>query len=247
MKTDKKLFGLIGYPLSHSFSKKYFSEKFQEEQIRDCQYELFPLETIDELNGLLKKSPELAGLNITIPYKELVIPFLNEMSPVVAEIGACNCIRIENGKLTGHNTDVIGFQKTLEPKLKPHHKKALVLGTGGAAKAVHYVLRQKGIQYAEVSRTAKGKTLSYDQIDEEIMASHTLIINTTPLGMYPDVGTIPSLPYHLISPKHYLYDLVYNPNPTLFLQKGIEGGAAVENGSEMLRIQAEESWKIWNA
>lgn len=246
MKTGKKLFGLIGYPLSHSFSKKYFSEKFQEEQIRDCQYELFPLETIDELNGLLKKSPELAGLNVTIPYKELVIPFLNEMSSVVAEIGACNCIRIENGKLTGHNTDVIGFQKTLEPKLKPHHNKALVLGTGGAAKAVHYVLRQKGIEYAEVSRTAKGETLSYDQIDEKIMASHTLIINTTPLGMYPDVETIPSLPYHLISPEHYLYDLVYNPNPTLFLQKGIEGGAAVENGSEMLRIQAEESWKIWN-
>ena len=246
MKTDKKLFGLIGYPLSHSFSKKYFSEKFQEEHIRDCQYELFPLETIDELNGLLKKSPELAGLNVTIPYKELVIPFLNEMSPVVAEIGACNCIMIKNGKLTGHNTDVIGFQKTLEPKLKPHHNKALVLGTGGAAKAVHYVLRQKGIEYAEVSRTAKGETLSYDQIDEKIMASHTLIINTTPLGMYPDVGTIPSLPYHLISPEHYLYDLVYNPNPTLFLQKGIEVGATVENGSEMLRIQAEESWKIWN-
>lgn len=242
-----KLFGLIGYPLSHSFSKKYFSEKFQEEGITDCSYELFPIESIEELDTLLKKSPDLVGLNVTIPYKEHVITYLDEKSPVVNEIGACNCIRIQDGKLTGHNTDVIGFQKTLESKLKSHHRKALVLGTGGAAKAVHYVLRQKGIQYTEVSRTARGEIISYDLINEEIMATHNLIINTTPLGMYPEVETLPPLPYHLIGPDHYLYDLVYNPNPTLFLQKGIERGADIENGSEMLRIQAEESWKIWNA
>ena len=247
MKTSTRLFGLIGYPLSHSFSKKYFSEKFQQEGITDCQYELFPLENIDELSKLMSNSHDLVGLNVTIPYKELVIPFLDEMSSVVLEIGACNCIRIVNGKLEGHNTDVIGFQKTLEPQLKTHHQKALVLGTGGAAKAVHYVLRQKGIQYTEVSRNARGEIISYEQIDEEIIASHTLIINTTPLGMYPAVESIPTMPYHLLGPDHYLYDLVYNPNPTLFLQKGIEKGSAIENGSEMLRIQAEESWKIWNA
>jgi shikimate dehydrogenase len=241
-----KLFGLIGYPLSHSFSKKFFTDKFQLEGIDDCQYELFPIEKIEELNTLLAKHHDLIGLNVTIPYKELVIPFLDELTPAVQSIGACNCISVVNGKLKGYNTDVIGFQKTLEPKLKLHHKKALVLGTGGAAKAVHHVLKSQGIEFIEVSRTARGKIISYDQIGEDLLSSHTLIINTTPLGMYPDVDAAPELPYDAIGPEHYLYDLVYNPDPTLFLKKGMQRGATTENGSEMLRIQAEESWKIWN-
>lgn len=242
-----KLFGLIGYPLSHSFSKKYFTDKFQQEGIVDCKYELFPIEKIQEINNLFAENIDLVGLNVTIPYKELVIPYLDELSSVVQSVGACNCIRLVNGKHVGYNTDVIGFQKTLEPKLKKHHKKALVLGTGGAAKAVHYVLKSKDIEYIEVSRTARGEIFSYDQIDEEIMTSHTLIINTTPLGMYPHVDAAPDIPYDLLGPEHYLYDLVYNPNPTLFLKNGVEMGATIENGSEMLRIQAEESWNIWNA
>jgi len=242
-----KLFGLIGYPLSHSFSKKFFTDKFQLEGIDDCRYELFPIEKIEDLNTLLAKHIDLSGLNVTIPYKELVIPFLHELSPAVQSIGACNCISIVNGKLIGYNTDVIGFQKTFEPKLKSHHTKALVLGTGGAAKAVHHVLKSKGIEFIEVSRTARGKIISYDQLGEDLVSSHTLIINTTPLGMYPDVEIAPELPYHAMGPEHYLYDLVYNPNPTLFLKKGMQQGATTENGSEMLRIQAEESWKIWNA
>lgn len=242
-----KLFGLIGYPLSHSFSKKFFTDKFQKESIQDCRYELFPIEKIEDINSLLADHKDLAGLNVTIPYKELVIPYLHELSSAVESIGACNCISVVNGKLKGYNTDVLGFQKTLEPKLKAHHKKALVLGTGGAAKAVHHVLKSKGIEFVEVSRTARGEVISYDQIDKDLLSSHTLIINTTPLGMYPNIDMAPVIPYEFLGPDHYLYDLVYNPNPTLFLNKGMEQGATIENGSEMLRIQAEESWKIWNA
>jgi shikimate dehydrogenase len=242
-----KLFGLIGYPLSHSFSKKYFTDKFQKEGIDDSRYELFPIEKIDDISSLLDENFDLTGLNVTIPYKEQVIPYLHELSPAVQSIGACNCIHVVNGRLVGYNTDVIGFQKTLEPQLREHHTKALVLGTGGAAKAVHHVLKLKGIEYIEVSRSARGEVISYDQIDEELMCSHTLIINTTPLGMYPHVDAAPNIPYAFLGRQHYLYDLVYNPNPTLFLKNGIDKGATVENGSEMLRIQAEESWKIWNA
>jgi shikimate dehydrogenase len=242
-----KLFGLIGYPLSHSFSKKYFTDKFQQEGIDDSRYELFPIEKIDDISSLLDENLDLTGLNVTIPYKEQVIPYLHELSPAVQSIGACNCIHVVNGRLVGYNTDVIGFQKTLEPQLREHHTKALVLGTGGAAKAVHHVLKLKGIEYIEVSRSARGEVISYDQIDEELMCSHTLIINTTPLGMYPHVDAAPNIPYAFLGRQHYLYDLVYNPNPTLFLKNGIDKGATVENGSEMLRIQAEESWKIWNA
>jgi len=242
-----KLFGLIGYPLSHSFSKKYFTDKFQQEGIDDSRYELFPIEKIDDISSLLDENLDLTGLNVTIPYKEQVIPYLHELSPAVQSIGACNCIHVVNGRLVGYNTDVIGFQKTLEPQLREHHTKALVLGTGGAAKTVHHVLKLKGIEYIEVSRSARGEVISYDQIDEELMCSHTLIINTTPLGMYPHVDAAPNIPYAFLGRQHYLYDLVYNPNPTLFLKNGIDKGATVENGSEMLRIQAEESWKIWNA
>jgi shikimate dehydrogenase len=241
-------YGLIGYPLSHSFSQKYFTDKFQQEGITGCVYENFPLAGIDEFAALIQQNPDLNGLNVTIPYKEKVIPFLTAQSNVVKTIGACNCIRIENGELTGHNTDVVGFEESLRPLLQPHHKKALVLGTGGAAKAVHYVLNKLGISFYEVSRTpATARQISYQQVDEAVIKEHEVIINTSPLGMYPKVDECPPLPYQALTSKHYLFDLVYNPAKTLFLQKGEEQGAAIKNGHDMLIIQAEESWRIWNA
>lgn len=242
-----KLFGLIGYPLSHSFSRKYFTEKFEREGIAEHEYLLFPIPNIEELNKILSDHPGLKGLNVTIPYKEQVIPFLHELSTVVKEVGACNCIKIEEGRLLGFNTDVIGFKRTLEPHLKPHHNKALVLGTGGAAKAVYHVLRELKIDYTVVSRTLSENAITYEMINEQVIQDHKLIINTTPLGMHPHVESAPQLPYEFLGTEHYLYDLVYNPNPTLFLKKGMEKGATTENGSEMLIIQAEESWKIWNS
>lgn len=239
-------YGLIGYPLTHSFSKKYFTEKFERESILDHAYELYPIQDISTLPSLLLSEQELRGLNVTIPYKEQVIAFLDEQSSVVKEIQACNCIRIQEGKLIGFNTDVIGFEKTLERKLSPHHDRALVLGTGGAAKAVHYVLRKKGIDFLEVSRTPKTDCLTYAAITNEVLSSYTLVINTTPLGMYPDVDQAPDLPYDALTKKHYLYDLVYNPSKTKFLQEGERRGAVIENGADMLVIQADASWDIWN-
>jgi len=242
-----RLFGLIGYPLSHSFSKKYFSEKFEQEGITDCQYELFPLTAIDELPALLAAYPQLCGLNVTIPYKEQVISFLHSQNPLVAAIGACNCIRIETGQLQGFNTDAIGFQRSLQEKLLPAHRQALVFGTGGAAKAVCYVLRQLNIDYQLVSRRKMYDQLSYEEVTEALLQTHTLLINTTPLGMYPNVTEAPPLPYQALTADHYLYDLVYNPEQTLFLEKGAAAGARTKNGMDMLVIQAEESWKIWNS
>lgn len=240
-------FGLIGYPLSHSFSKKYFAEKFEQEGLHHCRYENYPISSIVALPALLADHPLLEGLNITIPYKEQAIPYLHEQTPVVKETGACNCIKINSGRLIGYNTDVIGFEQSLKTKLASHHKKALILGTGGAAKAVEYVLRKLSIQYRYVSRKASAENLSYEDITPEVMAEYTLVINTTPLGMYPNTDECPPLPYAALTNKHYLYDLVYNPPSTLFLQKGEERGAVVKNGQDMLLIQADESWKIWNS
>lgn len=242
-----RLFGLIGYPLSHSFSKKYFSEKFEQEGITDCRYELFPLTAIDELPALLAAYPQLCGLNVTIPYKEQVISFLHSQNPLVAAIGACNCIRIEEGQLQGFNTDAIGFQRSLQEKLLPTDRQALVFGTGGAAKAVCHVLRQLNIDYQLVSRRKMYDQLSYEEVTEALLQTHPLLINTTPLGMYPNVTEAPPLPYQVLTADHYLYDLVYNPEQTLFLQKGAAAGARTKNGMDMLVIQAEESWKIWNS
>jgi len=241
-------YGLIGYPLTHSFSQKYFTEKFEREGISGCVYVNFPIASIDELPAVLA-DPELCGLNVTIPYKEQVLAFLDERSPVVAAIGACNCIRIEGGILTGHNTDVVGFEQSLLPKLGSHHRRALVLGTGGAAKAVEYVLGRLGIAYRLVTRRPRAGTsdLGYEQVDAAVLRSHTLVVNTTPLGMYPKVDECPSLPYEAAGPEHYFFDLVYNPDRTLFLLKAGERGAVVENGHEMLLLQAEESWRIWNS
>jgi shikimate dehydrogenase len=239
-------FGLIGYPLSHSFSKKYFTEKFEREGLTDCIYENYPISAIDELIALLKNYPALEGINVTIPYKEQVVSFLSGRSAVVEKINACNCIKIENGKLFGHNTDVTGFELSLTPKLETHHRKALILGTGGAAKAVEYVLSKLGIHPLYVSRTASPGILDYASVTPELLAEYTLIINTTPLGMYPGTTTYPPIPYTALGSRHYLFDLVYNPAKTLFLQNGERFGAVTSNGADMLQIQAAESWKIWN-
>ncbi|HVS96115.1 MAG TPA: shikimate dehydrogenase [Puia sp.] len=239
-------YGLIGYPLTHSFSQRYFTEKFRREGIADCSYENFPIPAIAGLSEVLS-DPDLRGLNVTIPYKQEVLAFLDTRSEVVAAIGACNCIRIDNGVRSGHNTDVVGFGQSLIGKLETHHRRALVLGTGGASKAVEWVLGKLGIDYRLVTRRPRGGStdLSYAQVNAALLGEYTLIVNTTPLGMYPRVEECPALPYEALTPRHYLFDLVYNPARTLFLQKGEERGAAVKNGHDMLVLQAEESWRIW--
>ncbi|MFT3845079.1 MAG: shikimate dehydrogenase [Lacibacter sp.] len=240
-------FGLIGYPLSHSFSKNFFTKKFSEENIHGCSYELFPISSIDDFPPLLEHEKNIEGLNVTIPYKEAVLPFLSEVTDAVREIGACNCIKIKNGSLKGYNTDVIGFEESLKPLLLPHHKKALILGTGGAAKAVAWVLKKLQIEFIYVSRREGGGIVKYDQINDEMIRNFHLIINTTPVGMQPNAGQKPSLPYGGLSKKHLCYDLVYNPLKTAFLEEAEKRGAVIKNGMEMLIIQAEESWKIWNS
>lgn len=239
-------FGLVGYPLTHSFSQRYFTEKFEREGIADCVYSNFSLEFIGDLAAVLADA-ELCGLNVTIPYKQQVMSFLDSLSPVVEAIGACNCIRIEGGRRFGHNTDVVGFEQSLVKKLSGHHRRALVFGTGGAAKAVEWVLRRLGIDFLSVSRAAGPGAIGYADVDAALLDTHELIVNTTPLGMYPNVSVCPPLPYEALTPRHYLFDLVYNPARTLFLEKGEARGAVVENGYEMLVLQAEESWRIWNS
>ncbi len=241
-----RLYGLIGYPLSHSFSKKYFTEKFEREGLKDYQYELFPVPSIEELPQLLEKHPELCGLNVTIPYKEQVLSYLHSENELVKAIRACNCIDIRNGKLKGYNTDVIGFERSLLEQWQPHHKKALILGTGGVSKAVQYIMQKMGLAYRYVSRKPGVHNYSYEQLTPAIMQEYTLIVNTTPLGMYPNVTEAPPIPYEALTPKHYLFDMVYNPDKTLFLKMGEEKGAAIKNGADMLKIQADESWEIWN-
>lgn len=244
-----RTFGLIGYPLSHSFSKKYFTGRFEEEHIPDCKYELFPLEQITLLPALLEE-PSLAGLNVTIPYKVQVLPYLQEMDEAAEFIGAVNCISIElkNNKryLKGYNTDAYGFEESLKPFLKMHHKKAMIFGDGGAAKAVKYVLRKLGLDYISVVRSPAHSCLLYSDITPEIMASYPVLINTTPLGMSPNTDNCPDIPYECLTRDHLAYDLVYNPEETKFLRLAREAGAAVKNGMEMLYLQAERSWEIWN-
>ena len=242
-----RLFGLIGYPLSHSFSKKYFTEKFEREGLTDCSYEIFPIPSIDQFPEILKNNPEFVGLNVTVPYKQLVVPFLDSVVNIPVEINACNCIKLIDGKLIGYNADHIGFEKSFSPLLKPQHKKALVLGNGGATAAVIFVLKKIGIEYVIVSRVPVNDTIiHYKEIDENMMKENLIIINTTPLGMYPETDVCPDIPYQYITGGHLLYDLIYNPAETLFLKKGKERGAIIKNGEEMLVLQAEESWQIWN-
>lgn len=247
-----RLFGLIGFPLSHSFSKKYFSEKFLREKIENTSYELFPLESIGELSNLLVTQSDLKGLNVTIPYKQAVMPMLSELDVTAQKAGAVNTINItiKEGKpfLKGFNTDVYGFRQSLKPFLESQHDRALILGTGGASKAVAFVLDEIGIPYVFVSRHSKedGKSLPYDALNADVMKAFKLIVNTTPVGMYPNVDQCPPLPYEHLGSGHFLYDLVYNPVETLFMKEGKKRGALTQNGLDMLHMQAEKAWEIWN-
>lgn len=244
-----KKFGLIGHPLTHSFSKRYYDAKFEREQITDVDYQLYPIKTITAFPELIADDSQLMGINVTIPYKIAVMDYLHQLSPEAAAIAAVNCIRIDRRTtppiLTGHNTDVYGFTESLKPLLRPWHTSALVLGNGGAAKAVIYALTQLGIDTHVVSRTPGGGKYTYDQLNAERLASHLLLVNTTPLGTYPDIDSCPDIPYEHLSEKHLLYDLVYNPATTEFLKRGAYKGAEIKNGLEMLELQAERNWQIW--
>lgn len=241
-----KRYGLIGKTLRHSFSRQFFTDKFQKEGRTDCRYDLFELPSVSFLPGLIRETAGLEGLNVTIPYKEAVLPYLHSQDEVVQGTGACNCIRLRNGRLEGFNTDVFGFLASLQPLLRPFHRKALVLGTGGAAKAVNFALRSLHIDVQAVSRTPSPGMLTYADLDDAALRTHLLIVNTTPLGTFPDIDEKPPIPYGFLSPQHLLYDLVYNPALTAFLKEGQQKGASVKNGHEMLALQAEESWRIWN-
>ncbi len=240
------LYGLIGFPLGHSFSKKYFSEKFEREGLKDCAFELFPIERIDLFESLIQQQSTLRGLAVTIPYKEAVIPFLNELSEAAVIIGAVNCIQFDKGKLRGFNTDVLGFEASFRSPLQTHHSKALILGTGGSSKAVQYVLNKMQLPFLTVSRSPAEGGIAYGEIDKKLLDEYTIIINCTPVGMTPDVDASPAIPYELLSSKHYCYDLIYTPAETRFLHLAKERGAATKNGYEMLVVQAEANWKIWN-
>jgi shikimate dehydrogenase len=242
-------FGLIGNPLKHSFSKGFFNDKFSAENI-DAEYINFEIPDIGELKNIVKTHPALEGLNVTIPYKEQVIPCLDRLSEDAQMIGAVNVIKIDRirnkTRLTGFNSDIIGFKQSLEPLLKPHHHRALVLGTGGAAKAIYRGLQQLDIIPVYVSRTKSDKTiLTYGEIDADIIETHTVIVNCTPLGMFPNTDECPDIPYSLLGERHLLYDLLYNPDETLFMKRGKERGATVVNGLEMLLLQAFASWDFW--
>lgn len=246
-----RTYGLLGYPLGHSFSRRFFTDKFALENKTE-QYLNFEVSPIDSFPDIVYGNPELAGLNVTIPYKTLIIPFLDELDETARLVGAVNTIRIERRKhgkvyLKGYNTDVFGFEQSLLPILKPHYRKALVLGTGGASKSVLFVLEKLGIETKLVSRNAiQGVTLSYSQLSRDIIEDYIAIVNTTPLGTVPNTDTFPDIPYQYLSEKNLLYDLVYNPPLTLFLQKGRQMGAAVKNGYQMLELQALKSYEIWN-
>lgn len=244
------MYGLIGKKLGHSFSAQFFNEKFKREGIKE-EYLLLPIPEISDFPELLVKYPDLHGLNVTIPYKQEVMPFLSEISEDAEEIGAVNTIKItgDNGKikLKGYNTDVIGFRESLKPLLRPEIKKALVLGSGGASKAVVYVLKKAGITPTLVSRNPHPDNLSYHDLDKRIMEENLLIVNTTPLGMFPDVDSYPPIPYHLLTDRHICFDLVYNPLETEFMKKSAKMGAQTKNGIEMLHGQAIASWDIWNS
>lgn len=242
------MYGLIGKPLGHSFSATYFNEKFKTEGI-DNHYDLFPIDSISELKVLLESHSDLQGLNVTIPYKEQVLPYLTDIDSDARKIGAVNVIAISQGgkTLKGYNTDAIGFRNSIKPLLKPHMKKALVLGTGGASKAVAHVLKSLGLEVTKVSRNKHDGVITYEEITSEIMEEYHVIVNTTPLGTWPKVEDAPPIPYHLATEKHLFHDLVYNPAETTFMHLASAQGAMVKNGLEMLHGQAIAAWEIWNS
>ncbi|WP_299682759.1 shikimate dehydrogenase [uncultured Tenacibaculum sp.] len=248
-KRNKKLFGLIGKNISYSFSRGYFAEKFEKLDLHDHEYVNFDLTVINELDDVLKEhNSSLIGMNVTIPYKEEIIPFLDKVDKKAKKIGAVNTIKItKKGKLKGYNTDYYGFKNSLKPLLKEKHKKALILGTGGASKAIAYALKKLNIEYAFVSRKAKNETMfSYNDLNKTVVEDHLVIINCTPLGTSPNITEKPNIPYQYIGEHHILYDLIYNPAESAFLKSGKENGATIKNGLQMLELQAEKAWKIWN-
>lgn len=239
-------FGLIGRNISYSFSRSYFSEKFRTEKI-SAAYENFDLQDISQFPKILKDNPELEGLNVTIPFKEQIIPFLDALDPVALKIGAVNTIKIEkSGKLTGYNTDHYGFTEAIKPYLKAQYSKALILGTGGASKAIAYALGSLGMQITFVSRTPSKNAISYSQLDQGIMAENKVIINCTPLGTFPNTSDFPPIPIEYISKDHLVFDLIYNPTETKLMELARHQGATVANGQQMLEFQAEKAWGIWN-
>lgn len=241
----EKIFGLVGKNIGHSFSKKYFTERFAKDNL-DYEYRNFDISDIAQLPEIIQNHPNLGGLNVTIPYKESVIPYLNKLSKKAAKIGAVNTIRFtKSGKRKGYNTDCHGFEESLYPMLQLHHKKALILGTGGASKAVAFALEQLDILHTFVSREPAGNTIGYDRINATTFDNYQIVINCTPLGMSPNLDACPDLPYEFFTTEHIAYDLIYNPEETLFLQKAREHGAVTKNGLEMLILQAEKAWKIW--
>ncbi|MEP7320789.1 MAG: shikimate dehydrogenase [Saprospiraceae bacterium] len=240
-------FGLIGFPLTHSFSGKFFNQKFEREQISDAEYRLYPIDTILQFPDLIKGLGEdLVGLNVTIPYKQSVIQYLDDLSEEAQQIQAVNTILFKDGKLKGFNTDIPGFEQSLLHFIDEQVINALVLGNGGASKAVQFVLDKLRINFKTVSRSSSSGTITYDQLDESILQTSRLIINTTPLGMAPRITEYPEFDYTVLSDQHYLYDLIYNPSKTIFLSKGEAQGSKIQNGLDMLYRQAEASWKIWN-
>lgn len=245
-----KKYGLVGQSLGHSFSQTFFNQKFKSENI-DAKYVNFEIPHIKELKNILKENPDLEGLNVTLPYKTQVISLLDDIDNDARLIGAVNVIKFKKGvfgriRLKGYNSDIVGFKQSIEPLLNNSHRKALILGTGGASRAVFHGLKQLGLASTLVSRTPKTSCITYQEITPKVMEQYTVIVNATPLGMYPDVNTCPDIPYDLLTPNHLLYDLLYNPDETLFMKKGKERGAVVKNGLEMLLLQAFVSWEIWN-
>ena len=238
-------YGIIGYPLGHSFSRTFFSEKFQREHI-DAEYVNFEVSSADALTDIVRLTPNLRGLNVTLPHKEAVIPLLDELSDEAREIGAVNVIRVREGRLKGFNSDIIGFMDSIRPLLQPWHKRALVLGTGGASRAIRVGLERLGLSWTYVSRTPAQGRLTYADLTPQVMQDYQVVVNCSPVGMYPRVDACPDIPYHLLTSQHLLYDLVYNPLETLFLKRGAEQGATVKNGLEMLHRQAVASWEFWN-
>lgn len=238
-------YGIIGFPLGHSFSRAFFTEKFQKEHI-DAEYVNFEIPSAHLLHEIVRSNPHLRGLNVTLPYKEAVIPMLDSMSDEAREIGAVNVIQVREGRLKGFNSDIIGFMDSLRPLLKPWHQHALVLGTGGASRAIRVGLERLGLDWTYVSRTAAEGRLTYSALTPEVMEHFQVIVNCSPVGMFPKVDACPDIPYHLLSPRHLLYDLVYNPEETLFLKRGAQQGATIKNGLEMLHLQALASWEFWN-
>ena len=242
---EKNRFGLVGKDISYSFSKGYFTDKFSDLGLEGYSYGNFDLQKIDEFRNLIASDPDIKGLNVTIPYKQDVIPYLDDLDEQAKEIGAVNTIKFVENRLIGHNTDAYGFQKSIEAFLKPHHTKALILGTGGASKAIAYVFGKLKIDVTFVSRNPSHEQIGYSDLNRTLFTGHTILVNCTPLGTHPNIDEKPNIPYPFISEKHLLFDLIYNPEKTAFLKEGERHGATIANGHRMLQLQADRAWEIW--